>query len=273
MEATQFLQSNFLDILFDGKNKDYGAYELRVHYKRRLLYALISIAIISAGFSSMLFFPFKATPLHTMYVGPEVHLTAATEKRDKIIEVKPKKQTSVVTKKTIITIPLIVKERVIEKISDLPDETIIPVSKIIGVGEGNNQVFSNNALPEKTGVAIIPLPKTVKNFDSLYTTVQVQAQFPGGPAAWQKYLERNLDLDIPMRNGTPTGKYTIHISFIVDKEGNISNVSALNDPGFGLASEAIRVIRKSKQWLPAIQDGQHVKYMQVQPVTFVINDN
>lgn len=270
MEANQFLHSNFLDILFEGKNKSYGAYELRVHYKSRLLYAMLSIAVISAGFSSMLFMPFKTKPMPVIYVGPEVHLTDATVKRQKNIEVKPKKQNSVATKKISTTIPIIVREKVVEKIIDSPDEIIIQATTIIG--DGNNQI-SNNVLPEKTGVAIITLPKTVKNIDSLYSTVQVQAQFPGGQAAWQKYLERNLDLDIPIRNGAPAGKYTINISFIVDKEGNISNVSALNDPGYGLASEAIRVIRKSKQWLPAIQDGQHVKYMQVQPITFVINDN
>ncbi|MEO8116271.1 MAG: energy transducer TonB [Bacteroidota bacterium] len=270
MEATQFLNSNFLDILFEGKNKTYGAYELRVHYKRRLLYAMISIAVISIGFSSMLFFPFKPTPIHTMYVGPEVHLTDATVKRDKPIEVKPKKQISVATKKITTTIPIIVREKVIEKMNDVPDEIIIPATTIIG--EGNNQI-SDNVLPGKTGAAIDPLPKIAKNIDSLYSSVQVLAQFPGGAAAWQKYLERNLDLDIPIRNGAPAGKYTIHISFIVDKEGNISNVSAINDPGYGLASEAIRVIAKSKQWLPAIQDGRNVKYMQVQPITFVINDN
>lgn len=270
MEAIQFLHSNFLDILFEGKNKSYGAYELRVHYKRRLLYAMLSIAVISAGFSSMLFMPFKTKPIPAIYVGPEVHLFDVTVKRQKNIEVKSKKQTSVATKKITTTIPLIVREKVIEKINDLPDESIIPISNIIG--EGNNQI-NDNILPKKTGVAIIPLPKTVKNIDSLYSTVQVLAEFPGGQAAWQKYLERNLDLDIPIRNGAPAGKYTINISFIVDKEGSISNVSALNDAGYGLASEAIRVIRKSKQWLPAIQDGQHVKYMQVQPITFVINDN
>ncbi len=269
-EATQFLQSNLLDIVFEGKNKSYGAYELRTHYTRRLWYAIFCIGLISIAFSGITFFPAHSTPPHVLFTGPEVHLSNANTNRDKIMPVKPTPQSKVSTKKIIPTIPIIVKEKVIENISADPEEIVVNISN--NSGNGANGQFKNIP-PEKVSVADIPLQRAAKDFDSLYHTVQVEAQFPGGMAAWQKYLERNLDVDVPMRNGAPSGKYTIQISFIVDKEGNVSNVSALNDPGYGLALEAVRVIQKSKQWLPAIQNGRNVKYMQVQPVTFLVNDD
>ena len=75
-----------------------------------------------------------------------------------------------------------------------------------------------------------------------------------------------------MRNGGPPGKYTVVLSFIVDKEGGISNVKAENDPGYGTAEEAIRMIKKGPSWVPAVQNGKKVVYRQKQPITFVISE-
>lgn len=270
MEATQFLQSNVLDILFEGKNKAYGAYELRTHYTRRFILAIFIIACISIAFSILSFFPAHSKPTDSLFVSPVIQISNVNTNREKINIVKQKSQSTSITKKTIPTIPIIVKEKVIENISTEPEEIIGNISN--NSGAGSNTEINNGPL-EKTSAAVNPLPQKLNDVDSLYHIVQVQAQFPGGLTAWQKYLERNLNLDIPLKNGAPSGKYTIQISFIVDKEGNVSNVAAINDPGFGLASEAIRVIQKSKQWSPAIQNGQNVKYMQVQPITFLVNEN
>jgi len=105
--------------------------------------------------------------------------------------------------------------------------------------------------------------------DVVFTQVQIQAEFPGGKATWIKYLERNLQRDIIMKNGGPRGKYTVVVSFTVDKEGNVSNVEALNDPGYGTKDEAIRVIVKGPKWLPAVQNGKKVNSVHKQAVTWM----
>lgn len=69
--------------------------------------------------------------------------------------------------------------------------------------------------------------------------------FPGGSAAWQKYLEKNLNVGILTDKKAPPGKYTVAVSFQVDAEGNVSHVKALNDPGYGTGAEAARVITVS----------------------------
>jgi protein TonB len=52
-------------------------------------------------------------------------------------------------------------------------------------------------------------------------------------AAWQKFLERNLNASVPVDNGAPPGKYPVVLSFIVDKTGAFSDIKAENDPGYG----------------------------------------
>jgi protein TonB len=54
------------------------------------------------------------------------------------------------------------------------------------------------------------------------------------------------------------------------ERGNISEVHAVNNPGYGTPDEAVRVIKKSKQWIPAIQNGRNVIYRQNEAITFVV---
>ena len=102
--------------------------------------------------------------------------------------------------------------------------------------------------------------------------MQVEAKFPGGQAAWTKFLERNLNNQTPADNGAAPGNYTVTVSFLVDKEGNISQVQALTDPGYGCAQEAVRVIQKGPKWEPAIQNGRKVIYRQKQNITFQVTE-
>ena len=120
-----------------------------------------------------------------------------------------------------------------------------------------------------TGQAELPIKEKEPEFLSI---IQIEAKFPGGIGAWTKYLERNLNTNTPVDNGAATGIYTVVVSFVVDKDGNISDVVALNDPGFGTAEEAVRVIKKSKQWTPALQNGTNVKYRQKQSITFMVSE-
>jgi TonB-dependent SusC/RagA subfamily outer membrane receptor len=106
----------------------------------------------------------------------------------------------------------------------------------------------------------------------IYTGTQETPNFPGGLPAWAKYLERNLDKDIVKKNGGLPGRYTVTVSFIVDKTGSVSDVTAENDPGYGTREEALRLIRKGPKWKPAMQNGNPVIYRHRQPITFYVAD-
>jgi protein TonB len=106
--------------------------------------------------------------------------------------------------------------------------------------------------------------------ETQFTSVQIPAEFPGGTEGWSRYLQRNLNQDIPLQEGAPAGKYSVVVSFTVSAGGSISEVVAENDPGFGTALEAIRVVKKGPLWNPANQNGRPVPCKHKQVITFVV---
>lgn len=116
--------------------------------------------------------------------------------------------------------------------------------------------------------------KNISSTDStelrVFEKVEIEASFPGGDGAWRKYIERTLNAATPVEYGAPVGTYTIIVQFVVDKNGNISDVKALTRHGYGMEQEVIRVIRNGPKWVPAFQDGRNVKAYRKQPVTFVV---
>lgn len=94
--------------------------------------------------------------------------------------------------------------------------------------------------------------------------------FVGGDNAWKNFLQKNLDASIPVKNNAPAGNYSVIIQFTVDKNGAISDIIPLTQYGYGMEKEAMRVIQLSPIWNPANQNGQIVKAIHKQPVTFVV---
>jgi len=94
--------------------------------------------------------------------------------------------------------------------------------------------------------------------------------FGGDEFAWRKFLEKNLDAGVPVRNRAPVGKYTVVVQFIVDRQGHLSDITPLTNFGFGMEGEVIRLLKKSPPWSPAIQFGKIVDSYKKQPVTFVV---
>ena len=107
--------------------------------------------------------------------------------------------------------------------------------------------------------------------NKVFISVQIEAEFPGGLVAWKRFLERNLNQSVPYQHGAPAGRYTVMLSFEVDKEGAIRDVKAENNPGYGTAEEAIRVLKKGPNFIPFQYNGRIVAYRGNQAITFVVN--
>ncbi len=105
---------------------------------------------------------------------------------------------------------------------------------------------------------------------AVFSQPQIPAEFPGGTPAWSKYLMRNLDKEIVRKHGGPPGKYTVVVSFTIDEYGSLSNIKALNDPGYGAKEEAIRMIAKGPKWKPAQQNGKPVRSVHEQSISFLV---
>jgi N-acetylmuramoyl-L-alanine amidase len=111
-----------------------------------------------------------------------------------------------------------------------------------------------------------------RNDDNIiFEKTEVEATFPGGEPAFRKYFENNLDNSVAERNGAPAGVYTVFVQFVVDKEGNISDVRPLTNHGYGMEQEAVRLIKQGPKWIPAIQNGHKVKSYRRQPINFASN--
>ena len=107
-----------------------------------------------------------------------------------------------------------------------------------------------------------------KNNEPIFYTTQKPAESPAG---WSTYLMNNLDRDLPYRNKAVTGKYTVRLSFVVNQNGDVENVIAENDPGYGTAKEAVRVIQNGPKWVPAEQEGKKVNSLVKQVIIFNVN--
>ncbi len=111
------------------------------------------------------------------------------------------------------------------------------------------------------------------NGEKKFTSVQIEAEFPGGRDGWKNYLDRNLNSTVASSNGAPTGRYSVIVDFLVASDGHIVEVNTLNNPGYGTAEEALRILKRSPNWKPAVQNGVNVAYRGRQTITFVVSNN
>ncbi|MDP3392253.1 energy transducer TonB [Sediminibacterium sp.] len=272
MDKNQILQSEWLDILFDGKNKSYGAYELRKTYNSRLKKAIIVSFSIAALFVTVILMANenKTAPVSVTVV--DISLEKFKDENKKVEIVKPIKKEPVKIKTVSVTPPKIVKDNEVK-----PEEEVKPIDQMenVQINNFNQEGEKNNELvnpPVEKSIAGVSTIAKEEDIDKIFYAVQIPAEFPGGLNGWRKYLERNLNSDLPIENGAPAGKYTVVVSFLVDKNGAISDVVAENDPGYGTKAEAIRVITKGPNWKPAIQNGNKVIYRHKQSITFLVSE-
>ena len=91
-----------------------------------------------------------------------------------------------------------------------------------------------------------------------------------GTAGEKALLERNLNGSVATDNNAPDGRYSVVVQFVVDVEGNVSDIKTLTNHGYGLEAEALRVLRKAAKWEPAIQNGKKVKAYRKQVIVFEV---
>ncbi len=273
MEANKILSADVLDILFEGKNKDYGAYDLRRSYNRRITRALIitaSIALLALG-GSILASAMKSDK-------DKVAVTEMTIQEIKTEENKeppppppppppPKPEPPKVEMKQF-TPPVIKKDEEVDKPPPQQEEL-----KDVEIAVVDQEGIKDDGLvkPEviDQGKEIVEVKKE-EDENKIFDKVEIEAAFPGGDGKWRQYLEKNANGQVASDNGAPEGTYTTVVQFVVDKDGNISDVRALTSHGYGMEEEAMRVIRKGPKWTPAVQNGRQVKAYRKQPITFQV---
>jgi hypothetical protein len=137
-------------------------------------------------------------------------------------------------------------------------------------------LFMNN-------VAAQPTPETKPSQDSSLaqtaeinkeTFEKVEIEASVNVAHWRRHLENRLlpYIESAARLGMKAGYHTVNVRFLVEKDGSISDVKALNDPGFGLAQGAVKVVRTGPKWTAGEVNGKKVRSYHTQPITFMIQE-
>ncbi len=115
-----------------------------------------------------------------------------------------------------------------------------------------------------------PLPEEAPLVDDTpHLVVEIKPQFPGGEAARHKFLNDNLRYPAAAKASRISG--VVYVSFVVERDGSISEVHAVRGPGGGLNEEAERVVRMMPAWSPGIQSGRYVRVQFTMPVRFVLH--
>ncbi|MFN5649745.1 MAG: energy transducer TonB [Sphingobacteriales bacterium] len=283
MDPNKIKDAELIDIVFEGRNKEYGAYELRKKYNKRLTTALAITMALGALIFLTAFIANVATKSKGKVEVAEVQLEQIQQEEQKNEPPpppppKPPEPPKVEMAK--FTPPKVVKDEEVKEEEKPPEVEKLEDTKIGTVNQEGQKDEGIVAPPVEDKGGVVEAPK-VEDEDKVFQKVEIDAEFPGGTGAWTKYVSREIERnsDEIMEDGKSG---TVVVLFIVDKEGAVSEVRALPcgeagvpncvGPGSKLAEVAVAAIKKGPKWKPAIQNGKSVKAYRRQPVTYRIEE-
>lgn len=274
MQPEQVLSSDLLDIVFADRNKSYGAYPLRKEYNKRLsksLFitgAIIGFVLIAYYFSNgsnngpTVFF--ASTPIELVDVTPPEE-PAPPLAPPPPPPPPPPQQVAMVKNNVPVIVP--------DEKADAPPPTIDDLDRsLIGPINQDGVDAPDVVAPpvEEGGKGITAAPKPLGDDNGEFVPIEVESTYPGGMAAWTRFLIRTLNYPNAAQNNGVEGRITV--KFVVDKDGVVSHIEAVSGPE-ELRAEAIRVIGKSGKWTPALQNGNHVKSYKYQQIIFELEND
>jgi protein TonB len=252
------LKRQWIDIVFDGRNKAYGAYELRKENPKTTLRSLIIGAIIfGLAVSAPLIISLIPEGKDDTTLDQKIVTIKMPPKEEKPKDLPPPpppppKQDQVKFVKPVVakTEEITEEPPKVEEIKDkkLGDETIKgdPDAELTvePVGNGPSQV--------------------VEEDNNIYNTagIEVKPDFPGGLDKFYKFIGKNFQT--PEEEGL-SGK--IFVTFVVEKDGSLTDIKVLRDIGYGTGKEALRVLKSCPRWNPGEQNGKKVRVLYSLPIT------
>ncbi len=275
MNRNLILKTDILDIIFENRNKAYGAYELRKYYSGRLKTALGFMMMFAALFSAFTLLPEKHSGvLSKPYIFTETILTKTEipvpEPEKKQEAVKAETKTTPVNQQKFVSNPTIVA-------SDVKADTIRTLSPDTRIGSENVNVPDAaavtvkpvNSEPGPGTVSVPPLPGIDRSMPMDINSVDVPPAFPGGLDGLKNFLERNLNNPYDLENGETIN---VRIQFVVGYNGKLQSFTTVFDGGDIYNKEVIRVLKKMPDWQPGKAKGENVSVYYTIPVKFVMSD-
>jgi protein TonB len=260
MTSKDILKSSFLEILFENRNKEYGAYTLRKYYDVRLATAL-AIAL-GTVFLLSLVIP-SVNKNNSSFLQPEDVVMITQIDLPKPPSDPPPMPPSLPPQRSIATQQFTNNIQLVTEdiLTDVPAINELVAPRIESLTQAGDINFVNP--PVETNVGSIA--GSVTEEPAAFDPIEVQPQFPGGKEAWMAFLRRHLETPQELEAGD---KKTVLVKFIVGEDGNVAYFQVVQSGGSVYDNEVIRVLKKMPKWKPAIQNGHYIQTSFTQPVTF-----
>ena len=281
MLPESILQSDVLDILFENRNKEYGAYTLRREYDAHMRKAMV-ITFSSAALLLLLAFSFKhKNNIARASLPPDIFI-APTPPPNKKKPDAPKKHQNILLKKTIhavaaLTLPtktMIVQDnladRNIPKLDELLKKNMADI-KTDGPENINQQNIvsagadGSNGRQSGTGTLT-----NEQNITGPIINPDVYPEFPGGKEALLRFLKRNLT---DPKGVEDEQAISVRVRFVVNADGSISDFEVVESGGDDFDKEVQRVLKKMPHWTPGKSNGNDVSVYFEVPVKFIPDNN
>jgi periplasmic protein TonB len=253
-------QQQWEDIVFEGRNQSYGAYVLRKIYSKHLLIAvfgtiaLIALMVYGPAIAEMLKGEEeveKVAPKKLVYTE-----LSAPPPIDKPKPPPPQIQLPKLQKVIKFVPPKVVKEEVVEEVPTIEE---IKQNEVAAVEvEGPTEVVFEE-----------PAPVVVEDDNKIFMVVEQQPEFEGGYEAMTKFIAKNLRYPASARRMGIDG--TVYVSFVVGKDGTITDVKILRGISADCDKEAVRVVQMMPPWKPGKQNGKPVFVRFNLPIKFKLN--
>lgn len=269
-------QTEWLDLVFENRNKSYGAYELRLNYNKRLGYALFiaSFLVVLLFLVPLVYQRFSGTDASAVVlpnandsdkVFDVVFSPKKEEKKEDLPAAGSPKSDPVKLKSTRFVDIVVVNTPVQDEpptIKDLQNSTIS--SQTVAGTETKDNVVS---IHQENGSGA-GLGDEAGNGNELVTPdlLEKYPEFPGGMDAFANYLRKNLRYPERAVDAGINGK--VIVSFVIEKDGRLTDIRVLRGIGYGCDEEATRVLRKSPPWKPGIQNSRNVRVLYTIPLVF-----
>ena len=270
----------WVDMVFAGKNKEYGAYQLRKGTSGRNIKSLLILVIAAAlvgGFLAWKVIEQKQAEEQQAYM-EAMELAKLQEQAKKEEKKKPEKvQPKIEAKKEIpvaretqkFTAPVIKKDELVKEENQVKQMDKLDDKVAVG-SEDKEGVKDRNVEAVRSEIAVAdppppPAPKpevATKVFD----VVEEMPSFPGGSAALMSYLSSNTKYPVVAQENGVQGR--VIVSFVVERDGSISDVKVARSVDPSLDREAQRVVKSMPKWKPGKQNGSAVRVKYTVPVVF-----
>jgi protein TonB len=260
MQNEEILRASLDDIVFENRNKSYGAYFLRRRYSRHLIRAII---ISSAIFILLISLPLIAKYFSDATKDDEaLNLTPVEMAPPPLDPAEPPPPPPPIPPPPLaatlkFTPPVIKKDEDVKE-DDMPPDSLLSKVKI----DIKSQAGDSNMID--------PGPPPGNNLGDgeppFYVAAEIMPKFPGGDDAMVKFINDNLVYPPMAIENNIEGK--VVLTFIVDKEGQVTEIEFLKKLGWGCDDAAVKVVKKMPAWSPGRQNGRNVAVKYNLPITF-----